>query len=150
MKNDNCRKSLLYRKAQGNKIKSEYYHKIESLIQKQPVTDDFMNLQGTDEIIEHLSNKKEISIIRIETTKTGEIIKLIQAKSSGKKCFLILDDGWKFCGAYKINGTIHYNQNYNFDDLSSDEIRIIAADLSFQIRVDYDDGEITYELIEYL
>lgn len=71
----------------------------------------------------------------------------LSKKVAGLCYYLLIDEEWKFCGAYKTNDNI--SNNYNFDELHSDQIRIISCDLSFQIQIDYDYNEIECEYILY-
>ncbi|EBW9966666.1 hypothetical protein DQS59_24325, partial [Salmonella enterica subsp. enterica serovar Malstatt] len=76
-----------------------------------------------------------------------QVVEFIKEKVAGLSSYLLIDEEWKFCGMYKINS--EFSSDYNFDELHSDEIRIISCDLSFQIQIDYDHNEIECEYIMY-
>ncbi|MGV7960808.1 hypothetical protein QPK13_06705 [Photorhabdus tasmaniensis] len=132
------RKSLLYRKSQGNVCREEYLNKIKSITNELVNVSDFLSLEETDLIINSLKNKKIISSNEVEIYSCQDLASFIKEKVTGVSYYLLMDEKWKFCSAYKIDRNLDYNQDYHFNDLYSDEIRIIACDLSFQIQIDYD------------
>lgn len=143
------KKDFLYRKAQGNLLKDKYYKKIESLTLNPVNTSNFMSLEDTDLIIKKLNGKGEISRKKIELTNMYNLINSLGEKITTKQCYILLDDEWKFLGAYKVDSIININVHYDFDKLKSDEIRLIAEDFSFYIQIDYDFNEITCEVFIY-
>ncbi|WP_345830842.1 hypothetical protein AAGR22_05675 [Erwinia sp. HDF1-3R] len=143
------KKDFLYRKAQGNLLKDKYYKKIESLTLNPVNTSNFMSLEDTDLIIEKLNEIEEISRKKIELTNMYNLIDLVGGGITTKKIYMLLDEEWKFLGAYKVDGIIYINSHYDFEKMESDEIRLIAEDFSFYIQIDYDFNEITCEFFIY-
>lgn len=142
------KRALLYRKAQGNIHRKKYVNKI-NYFTGEPVLDGgFLNLEDTDLIIERIKTKKVGSSLQVEINDSKELIGFIKEKIDGIPFYLLIDEEWKFCGAYKTNGV--FSECYDFDKLSSDEIRVIPCDLSFQIQIDYDNSEIECEYINYI
>lgn len=141
------KRELLYRKAQGNVCKKGYLNKIQSFINNDIDVGYFLNLEETDDIISRLKNKEIRSKAKIEINKYQQLVEFIKEKIAGIFSYLLIDEEWKFCGAYKMSNKI--SSDYNFDVLRSDEIRIISCDLSFQIQIDYSHNEIVCEYILY-
>ncbi|EJH7009840.1 hypothetical protein NK653_004421 [Salmonella enterica] len=141
------KRALLYRKAQANLRKEYYFNKIQSFTNNAVDEANFLSLEETDGIINSLKNKGMISKNKIEIDSYQLLVEFIKEKVAGLASYLLIDEEWKFCGAYKISNNL--SNNYNFDELHSDEIRIISCDLSFQIQIDYDYNEIECEYILY-
>jgi hypothetical protein len=61
---------------------------------------------------------------------------------------LLMDENWKYCGAYRIENDFSFNAEFDFDKSKSDEIRLISTDFSAQISIDYSEncGEKNFEL----
>ncbi|NDO81004.1 hypothetical protein CJP72_09555 [Citrobacter sp. NCU1] len=140
-------RALLYRKAQGNVCKNDYFNKIQSFTNSIIEVENFLNLEKTDDIINSLKNKKISSKAKIEINSYQQLVNFIKEKAAEHFSYLLIDEEWKFCGAYKISNK--FSSDYNFDELHSDEIRIISCDLSFQIQIDYSNNEIECEYILY-
>ncbi|WP_448886377.1 hypothetical protein [Citrobacter telavivensis] len=141
------KRALLYRKAQANVCKNYYFNKIQSFTNDTVVGGNFLSLEETDNIINSLKYKEIISRTKVEIDNYQQVVELIKEKVAGLSSYLLIDQEWKFCGMYKISR--EFSSNYNFDELHSDEIRIISCDLSFQIQIDYDHNEIECEYIMY-
>ncbi|HEM6631106.1 TPA: hypothetical protein ACPY0B_004360 [Citrobacter farmeri] len=142
-----CKRALLYRKAQGNVCKNDYFNKIQLFTSSVIDMGNFLNLEETDDIINSLKNKEIISKAKIEINNYQQLVEFIKEKVAGLFSYLLIDEEWKFCGAYKISNK--FSSYYNFNELRSDEIRIISCDLSFQIQIDYSYDEIECEYIMY-
>lgn len=141
------KRALLYRKAQANVCKNYYFNKIQSFTNDTVVGGNFLSLEETDNIINSLKYKEISSRTKVEIDNYQQVVELIKEKVAGLSSYLLIDQEWKFCGMYKISR--EFSSNYNFDELHSDEIRIISCDLSFQIQIDYDHNEIECEYIMY-
>ncbi|EGG9769610.1 hypothetical protein HG599_004551, partial [Salmonella enterica] len=134
------KRALLYRKAQANVCKNDYFNKIQSFTNDTVVGGNFLTLEETDNIINSLKDKKINSKIKVEIDSYQQLVEFIKEKVAGLSSYLLIDEEWKFCGMYKISS--EFSSDYNFDELHSDEIRIISCDLSFQIQIDYDHNKI--------
>lgn len=141
------KRALLYRKAQGNVHRESYFKKIHALTGSVVNKGDFLTLEETDCIIDALKKSKVDLDQSIQLDNYQQIISFIKAQLGGLFLYLLIDEEWKYCGAY-ITNLIHLG-DYNFDTLKSDEIRVIPQDLSFQILVDFDDNELTLEYTSY-
>lgn len=147
MKSFEYKRALPYRKAQGNVHKVDYFNKMHLLTDCTVDQEQLLTLEETDGIIESLKKKKNDLKNTLQTNDYQQIISFIEEKTGNLIFHLLIDEDWKFCGAYRKNKILL--ENYNFNILKSDEIRIISHDLSFQIRIDYDDDEITLEYIAF-
>lgn len=141
------KRALLYRKAQANVCKKDYFNKIQSFTNDTVAEGNFITLEETDDIINSLKDKKINSKIKLEIENYQQVVGFVKEKVAGLSSYLLIDEEWKFCGMYKVSG--EFSSDYNFDELHSDEIRIISCDLSFQIQIDYDHNEIECEYIMY-
>ncbi len=141
------KRALLYRKAQANVCKNNYFNKIQSFTNSAVEVGNFLALEETDGIINSLKDKEVISKTKMGIENYQQVVEFIKEHVQGLSCYLLIDEEWKFCGMYKINN--EFSSDYNFDKLHSDEIRMISCDLSFQIRIDYDYNEIECEYILY-
>ncbi|MCE9991557.1 hypothetical protein LZ633_06045, partial [Enterobacter asburiae] len=111
------------------------------------IESDFLTLEETDNIIKHLKDKKINSKIKVEIDNYQQVVAFIEEKGAGFSSYLLIDEEWKLCGMYKLSSQL--SSDYNFDELHTDEIRLISSDLSFQIQIDYDHNEIVCEYIMY-
>lgn len=141
------KRTLLYRKAQANVCKSDYFNKIQSFTDGTVDEGNFLSLEETDDVINALKKKEILSKTKIEIDSYQQLFEFIKGKVAGLPSYLLIDEEWKFCGMYKINN--EFSSDYDFDKLKSDEIRVIPYDLSFQIQIDYDYNEIECEYIVY-
>ncbi|MGF6437280.1 hypothetical protein [Kosakonia sp. 1610] len=141
------KRTLLYRKAQANVCKSDYFYKIQSFTGGAVDEENFLSLEETDDVIYALKNKEILSKNKIEIDSYQQLFEFIKEKVAGLPSYLLIDEEWEFCGMYKINN--EFSSDYDFDKLKSDEIRVIPYDLSFQIQIDYDYNEIECEYIVY-
>lgn len=141
------KRALLYRKAQANVCKNDYFNKIQSFTNNTVVGGNFLTLEETDDIINSLKDREINSKIKVEIDNYQQVVEFIKGKVAGLSSYLLIDEEWKLCGMYKISS--EFSSDYNFDKLHSDEIRIIPCDLSFQIQIDYDYNKIECEYIMY-
>lgn len=141
------KRDLLYRKAQAKICKNDYFNKIQSFTNDIVVGSNFLTLEETDNIIKHLKDKKIKSKIKVEIDKYQQVVAFIKEKCADFSSYLLIDEEWKLCGMYKLNSQL--SNDYNFDELHSDEIRLISSSLSFQIQIDYDHNGIECEYIMY-
>ena len=141
------KRELLYRKTQGKIKLKEYSKKIRSFTNEYVNENRFLSLEETDMIIKEINNQKLLSSKKKYDCTYKEVVDFIKLKINKRPFYLLIDDEWRYCGAYKVINDI--SDNYNFDKLVSDTIRIIPYNLSFQIRVDYDYEEIECEYIIY-
>ncbi|EPR9026327.1 hypothetical protein ACU9CR_003616 [Cronobacter dublinensis] len=141
------KRALLYRKAQANVCKNDYFNKIPSLTNDTVAGGNFLTLEETGDITNSLKDKEINSKIKVEVDNYQQVVEFIKGKVAGLSSYLLIDEEWKFCGMYKVSS--EFSSDYNFDELHSDEIRIISCDLSFQIQIDYDHNEIECEYIIY-
>lgn len=141
------KRTLLYRKAQANVCKSDYFYKIQSFTGGAVDEENFLSLEETDDVIYALKNKEILSKNKIEIDSYQQLFEFIKEKVAGLPSYLLIDEEWEFCGMYKIYN--EFSSDYDFDKVKSDEIRVIPYDLSFQIKIDYDYNEIECEYIVY-
>lgn len=144
------KKSLLFRKAQGNLHRESYYKKISYFLGGNIENDCFIDLKETDAIVDDLKKSKEYKKETIAVGSERELIDFVVQKVSNKKFYILMDEEWKYCGAYKVECYVSFNPSFNFDICVSDEIRIISMDFRFQIQIDYSDGEINCLYVEYV
>ena len=80
-------------------------------------------------------------------TSLGDCFDFVSAEIEEREFYVLVDEGWKYCGAVLVGSGATLNCNFNFDDNTSDELRFIVADFSTQITVDYvqGSGECLYE-----
>ncbi|ELY5825974.1 hypothetical protein SNN58_004597, partial [Cronobacter dublinensis] len=119
------KRALLYRKAQANVCKKDYFNKIQSFTNDTVAEGNFITLEETDDIINSLKDKKINSKIKLEIESYQQVVGFIKEKVAGLSSYLLIDEEWKFCGMYKVSG--EFSSDYNFDELHSDEIRIISC-----------------------
>ncbi|PIT15386.1 hypothetical protein [Snodgrassella alvi] len=141
------KRELLYRKAQGKIHKDNYFNKIRSFTNVDVNANRFLSLEETDVLINKINCKNLLWREKKYDCCYKELVDFIQSKVKKQPFYLLIDEEWKYCGAYKVINDI--SEEYDFDKLVSDEIRIIPYDLSFQIRIDYDFNEIECEYIIY-
>lgn len=134
------RRDLLFRKTQGKIQRDDYYKKIQSFTNKEVDPTRFLSLEETDELENQIFWQKLLWVKKKYDCTYKEVVDFIRLKIHKKPFYLLIDDGWKYCGAYRVINEI--SEEYDFDKLVSDEIEIIPYDLSFKIRIDYDFNEI--------
>ncbi|MFP1945909.1 hypothetical protein [Lonsdalea quercina] len=133
---DPYKKEILYRKAQGKMIFDKFKVKLNFLLSND--TDfTYLGLQETDEIISNIKGK---SIFIEDESSFGTYI-----ESNGyinghiKSCdyYLFLDNDWKYCGAVLLKAGFKISENFDFDKVVSDEIRLVSCDFNEIVSIDY-------------
>lgn len=147
---DPYKREILYRKAQGNLLFDKYENKIKNIINIDVDKSCFLSLIETDKLINGLKNKETIQCDKVDFLLFPELSQFIKERVLCSSYYLLIDDGWKYCGAYKVKSGIDLNDNFNFDASISDEIRIIGEFLEFQFQIDYDDKIISCQFFKYL
>ncbi|CAH5969999.1 MAG: hypothetical protein E7I63_18420 [Citrobacter koseri] len=141
------KRALLYRKAQANVCKSDYFNKIQAFTNGVVEDGKFLTLEETDGIINFLKEKEISSKTKLKIDNYQQVVEFIKEKVAGLSSYLLIDEEWKFCEIYKISNG--FFSDYNFYKLHSDETRIISCNLSFQIQIDCDYNEIECKYILY-
>ncbi|MBD8597557.1 hypothetical protein [Pseudomonas sp. CFBP 8772] len=95
-----------------------------------------MSLTETDNINNKLVKNEEISLENAEFSVLDECLKQFLSKAVGDDYYLLIDEDWRYCGAYAGRGLI-LNMEFEFNKCQSDEVRLISADLSAEITIDY-------------
>jgi hypothetical protein len=144
---DPYKREVLYRKAQGKKLLSHYQEKLASLVALPFDGSLLLSLPETDSVIAALMTKREISCVRKEYSLSTEAINFSSSAIENRKYYLFIDEDWKYCGAYMLASGVSLCASFDFDKSKSDEIRLIDAELSMQISVDYSEicGEKIFE-----
>ncbi len=142
------KREYLYRKAQGRVLFNKYREKIEFLLNITIDVQRFLSLSETDKLIATLKDMNEYRQ-NIQYFDSFSELAIFIHKKKTSSCYLLIDDEWKYCGAYKIEMDTTFNVFFDFNCLSSDEIRIIDTSFNYQFQIDYDGGEISCQLIEY-
>ncbi|WP_339505650.1 hypothetical protein [Pseudomonas sp. RL_105y_Pfl2_101] len=130
-------RELLFRKAQGNKLLEEFKKKINSIFLNGYREESRKSLPETDRIIEKLRSMQLTHCIERTYESLDECFNFITTQLAKKNFYALIDEDWKYCGAVLIEANTKLNNNFNFDESTSDEIRLIAADFSSQISVDH-------------
>ncbi|WP_033569739.1 hypothetical protein [Dickeya undicola] len=133
---DSYKRELLYRKAHGKVIFDKLKEKLSLLF---PDEDDFtfLSLKETDEIVFHV-NEKNI-LIEDERAFLSYFESIGYLNGNLRLCdyYLLLDEDWKYCGAIVLKSGFKISENFDFDEVTSDEIRLISCDLKEKISLDY-------------
>ncbi|MFT4435085.1 hypothetical protein ACMX25_17065 [Caballeronia sp. 15715] len=143
------KRALLFRRAQGKICAEEYARKLAYLLNCEISAGAFLDLEKTDQIIALLSKKKVCRCESVNVNCAQELFDFIEGKMCAYGTYVLLDEEWKFCGAYKLEGQVRFNHNFDFNKYLSDEIRIIDLSLRFQIQIDCDADEITCQYLDY-
>ena len=139
MKIDPYKRELLYRKAQGKKIMDAFEQKISQLFPKKCMECVLLDLTETDKIIENIKALRTFHSQNSDFTSFNDCIEFIEPEIYNREYYALIDDDWKYCGALKVGIGILPNAKYNFNENTSDEIRLIAADFTTQVCIDYTD-----------
>lgn len=141
------KREILYRKAQGKNLFVRYKEKINFLLGLQADETLLLSLPETDNIISELKKKRQIFCERIEFASVTECFSFTSSQIEDRKYYLLMDEDWKYCGAYKIENDFSLSAEFDFDKFKSDEIRLISTDFSAQISIDYSEsyGEKIFE-----
>lgn len=65
-----------------------------------------------------------------------ECLKHCLSKAVGGDYYLLMDEDWRYCGAYIIRN-FNLNMEFDFNKHQSDEVRLISTDLGTDITIDY-------------
>lgn len=90
----------------------------------------------TDNIINKLVKDEEITLENAEFSVLDECLKHFLSKAVGDDYYLLIDEDWRYYGAYTVRGLI-LNMEFEFNKYQSDEVRLISIDLSAEISIDY-------------
>jgi hypothetical protein len=142
------KREILYRKAQGRGLLARNKEKINLLLGLQADETRFLSLPETDNIISELKKKRQIFCELIEFSSVTECFKFTSSQIEDRKYYLLMDEDWKYCGAYKIENDFSFSAEFDFDKSKSDEIRLNSIDFSAQISIDYSEscGEKNFEV----
>lgn len=133
------KRELLYRKAREKIVCHLYKEKIQFLLDKEIDDSLFLNLIETDSLITRLAEGIKISTEHVEFANMRKCFEFASSKIIDGNYFLLLDADWRCCGAYAHEGPPILNPAFDFNKLYSDEIRLIIADFSTEINIDYSD-----------
>jgi hypothetical protein len=117
--------------------------KILFLLDKEVDDSLFLDLIETDSLITRLTEGIKISAEDVEFATTRKCFEFVSSKIIAGHYFLLLDADWKYCGAYKHEDPPILNPTFDFNKFHSDEIRLISADFSTEITIDYSDAHNT-------
>jgi hypothetical protein len=131
------KRDLLYRASQGKIIVNHLEKKLEKLLISTQAHKNLIDLAKTDKIIGILNEMNVIECTERKFTCINECFSFVASKISGRNCYILIDDDWKYCGALHIDPEVRLNTEFNFDENNSDEIRFIFCDLTTQITIDY-------------
>ncbi|MDT3313931.1 hypothetical protein QZR14_21440 [Pseudomonas sp. rhizo66] len=112
---------ILYRKVQGKKLLSHYQEKLASLVGLPFDKSLRLSLPETDGIIVALMTKREISCVRKEYSLSIEAISFSSSAIGSRKCYLLIDEDWKYCGAYMLANDASLCAGFDFDKSKSDD-----------------------------
>ena len=133
---DPYKRRLLYRKAHGNSLRERYNEKLKFLLGADPEERLFLSLRETDNIINRLEKNNKISSEDAEFFVLDECLKHFLSKAAGGDYYLLMDEGWQYCGAYVVRN-FDLDMEFEFNKHQSDEVRLISTDLSSEITIDY-------------
>lgn len=133
------RRELLYRKARGKIVFHLYKEKIQLLLDKEINDSLFLDLLQKDCLITKLTEGIKISTEHFEFATTGKCFEFASPKITTGSYFILIDADWRYCGAYMHEDPPILNPTFDFNKFHSDEIRLISADFSTEITIDYSD-----------
>ncbi len=133
------KRELLYRKALGKIVFHLYKGKIQFLLDKEVNDSLFLDLFQTDCLITKLTEGIKISTEHFEFATTRKCFEFVSSTIIAGNYFLLIDADWRYCGAYTHEVPPILNPTFDFNKFHSDEIRLISADFSTEITIDYSD-----------
>jgi hypothetical protein len=133
---DTYKKELLYRKAHGNSLRKRYKEKLQFLLGTDPEDRLFLSLAETDDIINKLLRNENIFSENAEFSVMDECLMHCLSEVTGGDYYLLMDEGWRYCGAYIVRD-FNLNMEFEFTKHQSDEIRLVGTDFSKEITIDY-------------
>lgn len=132
-----CRKDLLYRKANGKRILNDYLGKINSLFpaECQP---DLLSLEETDKIL----NRFKIASTQLHLDTTQIPANILHSELSGMKnhrgnFYVLIDEDWKYCGILLVKSLTDINVHVEFGDKILNDLIFISVDMSAAIGFDF-------------
>jgi len=134
---DPYKREIIYRRSQGKRLLSQYKIKIESLLKRSFDELLILSLVETDNVIAGLMAMHEVSCVRKEYSLSTDAFNFVLSVVEDKKYYLLIDEDWKYCGAYMAESGASLCASFDFDETTSDEIRLISTDLFTQISIDY-------------
>lgn len=133
---DPYKREVLYRKAYGSSLREKYKEKLYALLGTKPEDALFLDLPNTDNLIINLAKTKKTFTQISEFSTLDQCIDHYLSHAVAGKYYLLLDDDWRYCGAY-IASNYNLNAGFDFNTYQSDEVRLISTDLITEIALDY-------------
>lgn len=130
-------RAILYRKAQGKKRLAGYKHKIELLLHSDFDPARLLRLPETDKLISELQARNESSCEPLEFASAAASLDFASSRMADRRVYLLIDDDWKYCGAYRLESARSLCTGFDFDQAKSDEVRLISSDFCAQLSIDY-------------
>ncbi|QIX16438.1 hypothetical protein [Burkholderia multivorans] len=131
------RKELLYRKATGKRMLSDYLEKVVSLFPAQDRS-EIISLEETDAALDRFKAASTLlhqETGRISTTELHAELSVVKGRQGG--FFVFIDDDWKYCGMLLVRSMGGLNVGIEFGDKILNDIVFMSADMSFAISFDY-------------
>ncbi|MEH0876338.1 hypothetical protein QM999_16895 [Pectobacterium cacticida] len=133
---DPYKRELLYRKAQGKMIFDKFKAKLNALLSDNTER-IYLGLQETDEVISNIKGKSIFIEERRDLKNHIESINYINDRIRLCDYYLFLDSDWKYCGAVFLKSGFRILDSFDFDEVVSDEIRLISCDFNEVLSIDY-------------
>ncbi|MEH0834611.1 hypothetical protein [Pectobacterium cacticida] len=133
---DPYKRELLYRKAQGKMIFDKFKAKLNALLFDNTER-IYLGLQETDEVISNIKGKSIFIEERRDLKNHIESINYINDRIRLCDYYLFLDSDWKYCGAVFLKSGFRILDSFDFDEVVSDEIRLISCDFNEVLSIDY-------------
>ncbi|WP_347900801.1 hypothetical protein [Pseudomonas purpurea] len=139
MNMDPYKRMLLFRAAHGKSMLSRYKAKLGHLLVVNEFDASLLSLPETDSLIDELRKKREVMCERIDFASLAECLGFASTIMSAHSYYLLMDEDWKYCGAYTAASNTPLRVQFDFDRYCSDEIRLINTELSMQVSIDYEE-----------
>jgi hypothetical protein len=136
---DPFKRELQYRKAHGNSLREKYKQKLKCLLGADPEEKLFLSLAETDKTVTKLVKSGNIFSEDAEFSALAECLKYFLSKAVGGDYYLLMDEDWRYCGAYIVRN-FSLDMEFDFNKHQSDEVRLINTDLSAEMTIDYTAG----------
>ncbi|MGK4333027.1 hypothetical protein [Lonsdalea quercina] len=133
---DPYKKELLYRKAQGKMVFDKFKFKLNALLSNNE-NFTYLGLQETDEVISNIKGKSIFFEERCGLKTYIELSKYINEHIRLCDYYLFIDSDWKYCGAVFLKSGFRILDSFDFDEVVSDEIRLISCDFNEMLSIDY-------------
>ncbi|KWI59476.1 hypothetical protein WT72_10895 [Burkholderia pseudomultivorans] len=131
------RKELLYRKAAGERILSDYFEKLLSLFPAQDRS-EIISLEETDAELDRFtvaSTRLHQETGRISTSEPRAELSVMKRRQG--EFFVLVDDDWKYCGMLLVRSMEDLNVGIEFGDKILNDIVFVSTDMSFATSFDY-------------